>query len=1072
MKVWGKKSESPAMVEVARAANQGLPRPELLRKTLAALAGDGRSDRIGVWLESGPDSGSASFAEYAAASFRGMVWDRDSEDIPLEWQHLSPQAPLPQELLTAGRSVEFDEDAVPMIGPLLELRRAVLVPVGHSGRLRGVLLAGSRQKHGAIATALFESAAAELALAMELDEEQQRSASHHADLRIVKQVLADLSATRQPGQILAELVCGCAAGSASPGGLNARFAAVGYLAGNPRIESGGSQNFKPGNPGAGFREISGAPVVDFLWKSGDTLWSNVLECSPIAEIWQQALAERRTAGGNSYPHLANDREAHHSSSFSVCTPASSRLHISAIPLESDGHLIGVLVAGLALPCATPAALERLELRAALAATVLAGWKRGNEETRLAAWRKSLLDNNTQATVLLDDEGEITGMSAAACRLLEELPAESLRGPAPENREMTGPAGEHPLRGGQRLMHLFQDADQLRIAAWSARALAGSSDRRGEPRHGPAELPEAILSNGVRVRLRPALPAGGRFAAVTLEKLEVTLPAPHSSRAESELTSVLEWLDEGVILFDAQDRVRALNSRFLQITGLPAADAAGLLDLDSLISTLLPRLAGPSNFAQRWRNLARGIDGGIREELEFVGPSPRIVQRMSRPILDGHGRRLGRVEIYLDLSGRRGFQSKLLRTEKLAALGQLVTGIAHELSSPLTSILGYSQVLLQKEAGGPSEEISQVRHIFEEAERATAILRQLLSNAHERKPELGAVPINQLVLQGLELQRLSLAQEHIRVETDLDPSGPLVYGDQGQLQQVFLNLMGNARQALDQSGKHGHIRIRTKQIGDQRVLLEIADDGPGIPQEIMARIFDPFFTTKPAGIGTGLGLAIVSGIVREHGGHVNVASPPGGGAIFSVALMAAGPSSAGNSAYHAGERSLLGYVGGAPARFPAADLSVRRHQPSAVQELSGKRGHRILVVEDEPTVARLIADVLEDEGFRVDVLLDGQEALKQAARETYDLVICDMKMPGLDGQHFYKALVQSGNALSKRFLFVTGDIVAQQTQQFLEAHRLPHVAKPFRMEELKDQVYAVLSHNLHRQPDAAGAAKNV
>jgi signal transduction histidine kinase len=703
--------------------------------------------------------------------------------------------------------------------------------------------------------------------------------------------------------------------------------------------------------------------------------------------------------------------------------------------------------------------------------VLASWKRGNEEARLAAWRKSLLDNNAQATVLLDQQGRITAMSAAARRLLDEPRKESLREPALKIPRNTSPAGDGRLRGAQRLTHLFQDADQLRIATWCARALAGTSDRRVEPRHGPAELPEALLRNGVRVRLRPALPAGGRFAAVTLEKCAETQHAPQASRAESELTSVLEWLDEGVILFDAQDHVRALNSRFLQITGLQAADAAGLRDLDSLIARLSPRIAGPANFVQRWRNLARGIDGGIREELEFVGPSPRIVQRMSRPILDGHGRRLGRVEIYLDLSGRRGFQSKLLRTEKLAALGQLVTGIAHELSSPLTSILGYSQVLLQKEASGPSEDIRQVRHIFEEAERATAILRQLLSNAHERKPELGAVPINQLVLQGLELQRLSLAQEHIRVETDLDPSGPLVYGDQGQLQQVFLTLMGNARQSLDQSGKHGHIRIRTRQIGDQRVLLEIADDGPGIPQEIMGRIFDPFFTTKPAGIGTGLGLAIVSGIVREHGGHVNVASPPGGGAIFSVALMAANPSSASNFANPVGERMLFGYVGGAPAPFPVADLSVLRPEPAAVAEFSRKRGHRILVVEDEPTVARLIADVLEDEGFHVDVLLDGQEALKQAARETYDLVICDMKMPGLDGQHFYKALVQAGNALSKRFLFVTGDIVAQQTQQFLEAHRLPHVAKPFRMEELKGQVYAVLDHNLHRQPDAAGAAKN-
>ena len=117
--------------------------------------------------------------------------------------------------------------------------------------------------------------------------------------------------------------------------------------------------------------------------------------------------------------------------------------------------------------------------------------------------------------------------------------------------------------------------------------------------------------------------------------------------------------------------------------------------------------------------------------------------------------------------------------------------------------------------------------------------------------------------------------------------------------------------------------------------------------------------------------------------------------------------------------------------------------------------RVLVVEDEPTVARLIADVLEDEGMRVDVLLDGREALERAARESYDLVICDMKMPGLDGQHFYQSLARNGNSLRERFLFVTGDVMAAHTREFLKRNKLPHVAKPFRVEELTERVHAVL-----------------
>src|SRR4029077_12475576 len=136
----------------------------------------------------------------------------------------------------------------------------------------------------------------------------------------------------------------------------------------------------------------------------------------------------------------------------------------------------------------------------------------------------------------------------------------------------------------------------------------------------------------------------------------------------------------------------------------------------------------------------------------------------------------------------------------------------------------------------------------------------------------------------------------------------------------------------------------------------------------------------------------------------------------------------------------------------------------------RNGNRVLVVEDEPTVARLIADVLEDEGFLVDVMLDGREALNHAAREPYDLVICDMKMPGLDGQHFYRSLVRAGNPLRERFLFVTGDIVAAQTREFLERNQLPHVAKPFRVEELTEKVHSVLETQAQRQRSSAELAR--
>jgi CheY-like chemotaxis protein len=155
------------------------------------------------------------------------------------------------------------------------------------------------------------------------------------------------------------------------------------------------------------------------------------------------------------------------------------------------------------------------------------------------------------------------------------------------------------------------------------------------------------------------------------------------------------------------------------------------------------------------------------------------------------------------------------------------------------------------------------------------------------------------------------------------------------------------------------------------------------------------------------------------------------------------------------------------------IAGRKNRPHAAPHASPRtahRGARILVVEDEPTVARLIADVLEDEALHVDVLLDGREALDRAERESYDLVICDMKMPGLDGQHFFESLARARNPLREKFLFVTGDVIAQQTHEFLERNSVPHVAKPFRVEELTEKVFSLLDHQLARGGRAAAAKR--
>jgi len=998
---------------VARAALNGASRNELLQEALKALAQQAPACRIGVWL--GVDS-NASPQNESAAGFHGMVWDRGNSETPHEWASLSLEPPLSEELLLRGKTVEQDLEAFPpnhIIGLLVGLRHALWVPIHRKEQLKGVILAGSTGKQPARSREHVESVAAELALALGLEEEQRIARLRNEDLGAVRRFLAQRAAAASVEALLSSLVESCTETPANGESPGAAFAAIGALR-DQREKSGG-----------GFS-------VEFRWRSGDDLCTHAIENEPLANVWRRALEARQVIGSESQ----------------VSGGQGSMTRIVAFPLESEGQLLGTLVAGLPGSAVSLVTLDRLELRAVLAASALHQRRRKEEESRLASWPHALLDCIGEPLFLLNEAGKITAASRGARELTSF--ASKANGQEP-----------HGIPAQAYLAELFCGRDRERLGTWLRMALDHGAESRGTDN----EFSRAELHNGVSVRLRLAVPVEGQATVILLEPLVTRKSPERADLAEIELQSVIEWLEEGVILFDAQDNVRAMNSRFEQIAGLAPAESGKFKTLEGLIGRLQTHAAEPARFTERWRELARGIQGGVREEFQMVHPSPRVMERAARPVLDPLGRLLGRVEVYRDLTAQRIFHSKLLQTEKLAALGQMVSGVAHELSNPMTSIMGYAHRLLaRQDLPGRTEE---VRQIYQEAERAGTILRQLLLNARETLPERRPVSLNQIVHGVMDLQRFSLAAEKIRVEIDLAPALPFVQGDPGHLQQVLMNLMGNARQALEQQEEGGTIRLRTKRIGERRVLLEVADNGPGIPQAILARIFDPFFTTKPAGVGTGLGLAIVLSVVREHGGQVHVLNPPQGGAVFQIEFPVAA---------EAVQDEAVGFL--LPPRkslLPeAAEAASGENRLTPALE-TGKRA-RVLVVEDEPTVARLIADVLEDEGMHVEVLLDGREALARAAAQSFDLVICDMKMPGLDGQHFYKSLERSGSPLRKRFLFVTGDSMAAQTREFLERNHLPHVAKPFRVEELTEKVRSVLalqtqSQTLTAEVTRKNAARN-
>ncbi len=1017
MKIWGKKLKKEAeSASVALAALGGATRGELLREALRVLTQRPHADRVGIWLE--PDASAWRVNDFWGA-FYGLVWDRGAkEESPPEWRILTLEPPLPEQILERGEPFEQDlEDSGrnAVIGQLVGLRRALWVPVADQNRVRGLILLGRISGPTASFLERAKSVAAELALALEAEERLRAVRIRKADLALVRRVVEAREDVSSLDRALTHLVADCVQHSTGVENLGAAFAGIGVL--QSRNETSSDE------------ASSSLPAADFRWHAGDEAWTRAITTGPLAKLWRRAIETRQVMGSEPPPTW----------------PQSSVARIVALPLEAEGHLLGALVAGLPASAVSIATLDRLELRGRLAAWTLLRNKRKEDESRRASTVRSLLDLISEPLFLLDHSGRIAAGSRGARELFRHI-------------------GSTAVLSSGHLPDLFCGHERERVRKWLQQALDPSSSVQAKK-----EVPRAQLQNGVTVGLQLAPLSPGREAAVLLKPEEVIESHGHADQAEAELQNVIEWLEEGVLLFDAHENVRAVNTRFEQMAGLAPGESEKFKTLEDWITRLAEQAAEPAQFVERWRELARNIQGGVREPLQMGRPIPRILERAARPVIDSIGRQLGRVEIYRDLTAQRVFQSKLLQTEKLAALGQMVSGVAHELSSPLTSILGYAQRLLSgPDALGRTDE---VRQICQEAERATGILRQLLLNARETIPERRLVSLNQIVMRATEFQRFSLAAEKIRLELDLDPALPLIHGDAGQLQQVLINLVSNARHALEEQNQGGVIRLRTRRPSERRVLLEVEDNGPGIPQAIQARIFDPFFTTKPAGVGTGLGLSIVLSVVREHGGSVRLQSPLQGGALFQVELPAATErqqEDARSPALRERQTSLVDELQFVEATKPREEqFAGAGHAPAPTFE--PMKGARVLVVEDEPTVARLIADVLEDEGLRVDILLDGREALDRASRESYDLVICDMKMPGLDGQHFYRSL-DHGNSLRERFLFVTGDVIGAQTREFLKRHRLPHVAKPFRVEELTEKVHAVLKTHAQEKSSAAEPAR--
>jgi two-component system cell cycle sensor histidine kinase/response regulator CckA len=377
---------------------------------------------------------------------------------------------------------------------------------------------------------------------------------------------------------------------------------------------------------------------------------------------------------------------------------------------------------------------------------------------------------------------------------------------------------------------------------------------------------------------------------------------------------------------------------------------------------------------------------------------------------------------------RDIYHQLLQAEKMAALGQTISGVAHELNNPLATILSWAERLSQRPG---LEETTRrgLETILSESERAARIVRNLLTFARKRQTTRAMVDVNQVIRETLALRAYEQRVNNVAVIEALAAGLPQVFADGHQIQQVLLNLVINAEQAMLAANGRGTLVVRTWHDARQEtIILEINDDGPGIPDDLQPKIFDPFFTTKEVGQGTGLGLTVAYAIVQEHGGRIRLESRPNRGASFYVELPVSG-------------------VRPAPPAAPRTRLETKPAVPAAGS---------ILVVEDESALAAAVTDALRDAGFTVDYAADGEQALLKVGEQAYDAVVCDLKMPRLDGKAFYRALGTVAPGLLKRVIFVTGDVAGTQAEEFLEQSGCRWLAKPFRLADLLRTVRETLA----------------
>jgi len=483
----------------------------------------------------------------------------------------------------------------------------------------------------------------------------------------------------------------------------------------------------------------------------------------------------------------------------------------------------------------------------------------------------------------------------------------------------------------------------------------------------------------------------------------------SGKAQWEAT--FDAIADGIAVVDESGRIRRANRALARLLGTEVVDLVGqelaprLVSNPALLTDLVAAWHAPAPVPQVTRSDVLN----------------RILRITAASLAGEHA---WTVVLLEDVTEQKALEATVIQSEKMAAVGQLVSGVAHELNNPLTSIAGLTEFLLQQ----PYVDQQGRQHldvVREQADRAAAIVRNLLTFARQGPRDSENVDLNDVVERTGALTRYEMQLREVAFSVDLDPELPLVFGDRLQLQQVMLNLVTNAIQAVEKNpaGQERVVTVRSSGV-NETIFLEVSDSGPGIPADAQARVFDPFYTTKDPGEGTGLGLSITYGIVQAHGGDIRITPRDQGGTRFVVSLPASSTPSA------------------APG-----DVTRRRAAET------GSTGSVLLVDRDE-AVRQMINLVFSQVGHQV-VVAD-TDAFANATFDdgAYDLVVADPRIPVASGESFADWLCREHPGMMARTIFLTAD-VREETMKWLERIGCRFFHKPFNVQELKKAADEIL-----------------